>query len=301
MESFELFCQRNRGFGGYGRPSEQEHLRNYEMAKQVEQTYQRLHGFKDEPQIGDVVEFADDYQVFTHGLITENLYGGSEHGMLSICEHGSSHTDGEYFSTSGGVFHHVHKSRLQPAGTDVNVVWTWGCYGAGGSQGVYLPLQVRRWVIPHGQPTKRSWVYFRGQGRTNCHGQTLPAVSISNCLETYNAMCFKSISAFRAWADYVGYRYRDDCGGTERKVSSQRLCDKCYCDPSWTPPEGAKPIKVIRNATLKDGWVVTTDDCIMTYWPNIYDPDRKAPRFGSPEYEAEFREYQKYRDNPMGV
>lgn len=302
MESFELFYKRNLGFGEYGTPSDKEMQRNYEIAKQVEQTYLSLHGDMDEPQIGDIVEFADDYRVYDHAMIVENHYGGDEHGMLCVCECGSSHTNGRCFSTSGGAFRSFHKSRLQPAGTDVNVVWTWGCHGAGASQGIYFPLPVRRWIIPHGKPTKRSWVYIRGRGAKRCDGQPMPAVSIENCCDLYNAMSFKSIEAFKAWADYVGYRYRDDGGwGTTRKVSAQRICDKCYCDPSWQPPEGAKPIKVIRNLRLKDGWVVTTDDCIMTYWPNIYDPEHPEPRYGTPEYEAEFREHRKYMDNPMGV
>lgn len=297
MMTFEDFKRSNLGFGYYGQPTEKEMQECYEIAQQVERTYQETYGHIDGPRIGDIVEFSAGYEVNKYGKIVENMYGGSKYGMLCVCANGSSFTNGRGFDTSGGPFYAFHKSKLQLVGEDENIVWTWGCHGSGAHQGIYFTLKVRRWIIPYGPDMKRSEVVIRGRG---AKGGKM-AVSISNFGEFFNAQSFVSIGAFMAWAEYVGYRYQTECRGTFRGVSTQRICDKCYTDPTWQPPVGAKPIKLVRNGDLKDAWVVTTDECIMYYWPNIHDPNRKEPAIGTPEYEEKFREYRKYSDNPMGI
>lgn len=285
----------------YGIPrSDKEMMRNYEIALKVEKTYNETYGSIDGPRIGDVVEFADEYQVFKHAQISENLYGGSKFGMLCICENGSSWTNGRTFSTSGGAFIGKHKSHLKPAGEDEILVWTWGCYGAGASQGIYFPLKVRKWLIPY-EPVKcRSMVTIRGIGAKTWNGDHLPAVSIENSGSWCYGESFCSVKAFLAWAEYVGYKHHSFGNGTFKRESPQKIEDQCYTDPEWKAPEGAKPIKLVRNGKLKDSWVVTTDAGIMYYWPNLFEP-YKPTDFSSPEYAKEVAEYRKYSDNPIGV
>lgn len=303
--TYEDFKRANAAFGSYNFPKlhEEEMLKCYAIANQVAEDYQENYGHIEGPRIGDIVEFADEFRVYDHGKIVENLYGGSKYGMLCVCESGSSFTNGEYFSTSGGAFRSIHKSKLQLVGDAENVVWTWGCYGSGAHQGIYFPLKVRKWIVPYEKPVCRSKVQFFGRNRKNHLGDYLTPVRIENFGGIgAGGESFCSIRAFKAWADYVGYKYgswRDR--GTFEKVSAQRIADKCFTDKAWQPPKGAKPIKIIRNGRLKDAWVVTTDDCIMYYWPNIYDPEHPEPRYGTPEYEREFRERRKYNGNPMGI
>lgn len=300
MENFETFAKRNVNFGSY-QASEQELRKCYLVACDVERRYQEKYGSIDGPRIGDIVEMADDFEVYKSAKIVENLYGGSEHGMLCICEHGTSHTDGHYFSTSGGAFRHVHKSKLQLVGEAENVVWSWGCYGAGANQGIYFPLKVRKWIIPYEQPCCRSWVEIRGRGVKHCDGTVLPAVSIETVGTLYYSQTFRSILAFMAWAEYVGFKYHRYGSDIHKWCSPQVVETKCYTDPSWQPPKGAKPIKVLANGRMHDGWVLSTDDAITYWWPNIYDPEHPQPRFGSEEYAEEMKVYRRYNGNPMGI
>lgn len=295
METYETFKTRNANWDNCGFCTEKDMQRNYEIALQVEKTYNETFVNTNEPQIGDIVEFFDGFRVYDHAKIVENLYGGSEYGMLCVCECGSSFTNGKGFSTSGGAFKAIHKSKFQYVGEDTNIVWTWGCFGAGGNQGIYFPLKVRKWIIPY-EPVKcRSFLTIRGKN------SKYPAVSIENVSDFFCAESFCSIKAFKAWANYVGYKHHSFGYGTFSQKSPQRICDKCYTDPAWKVPEGAKPIKVIRNGDLKDAWVVTTDETITYYWPNIYNPTKKAPQYGTPEYEKEFEERRKYDGNPLGI
>lgn len=300
---YEDFKRSNMGFGAYQNPArhEEEMLMCYAIANHVTDEYRNTYGHIDGPRIGDIVEFCDGYKVYKHAKIVEQMYGGSNHGMLCVCENGTSFTNGRYFSTSGGAFRNIHKSKMQLVGEDENMVWTWGCYGSGADQGIYFTLPVRKWIVPYEQPQRRSKVTIYGRGKRR-NGRDLPAVAIENFGGGFGrAESFRSINAFKAWADYVGYRYNDDRQGTFVKVSSQRVDSKCYTDKAWQPPMGAKPIKIIRNGELKDAWVVTSETCITYYWPNIYDPANPRPRYGSPEYEREYRERCKYDGNPMGV
>lgn len=303
MMTFEDFKRSNQGFGYYGQPTEKEMLECYEIAQEVERTYQDYYGHIDGPRIGDIVEFADHYRVYKHAKITEDLYGCGKYGLLTVCESGSSHTDGRYFSTSGGAFKRIHKDKMQLVGEDENLVWTWGCYGSGAHQGIYFTLKVRRWLVPYDAATlDRSKLIIRGRGKKGYDGRELDAVAITNfgSLGFYEEH-FESIKAFRAWADYVGYKSHKWGSSMFEKASHQRIEDKCYTDPAWQPPVGAKPIKHVFNGEVEDCWVVTTDESIMYYWPNIYDPDKRRAAYGSPEYERSIREFHKYSGNPMGV
>lgn len=302
MESYETFKRRNAAFGSYGVVTESEMQRNYAIALKVEKTYNENFGNTEEPKIGDIVEFSNGYKVFKYAQISENLYGGSEYGMLCVCECGSSHTNGKYFSTSGGAFRRFHKSKLQLAGETENVFWTWGCHGSGGNQGIYFPLKVRKWIIPYEPVRNVTAIRINGENKKDCRDGMLPAVVLTSSDNIIgHTETFRSVKAFNAWAEYVGFKHESFGRGTFERRSPQRIESKCYTDPAWKVPKGAKPIKIIRNGSVKDAWVVTTPEHITYYWPNIYDPQRKLMGKGTQDFDKELIEYMKYYRNPLGV
>lgn len=293
MESYQSFSQRNVG-NGYSW-SDDEMQRNYQIACNVEKHYNETYTKTDEPQIGDIVEFADEYHVYYHAKIVENLYND---GKLCICEQGSSFTYGHSFSTSGGAFVSKDKSQLQLVGQDENIVWTWGCLGAGAHQGIYFPLKVRKWLIPYNPKSiKRSLITFNRDD----NGQ-ITTVEIRNSGDLFcTQMSFRSLEAFHAWAKYAGYNYRVE---NHRAYSNQHISTKCWCKAEDAPANG-KPIKVLGNGRVHDGFVVTHELTITNWYPNIYDPSRPRPEYGSEEYkkecDKELADYRKYADNPLGV
>ena len=295
MESYEKFKSRNAGFDSYyGSVSDDAMRKNYDIATAIERAYYKKFGNTDEPKIGDIVEFSDGFSIYKHGKIVENLYGKSEYGMLCICENGHSFTDGEFFSTSGGAFVHKHKSLLKPVGYEENIVWTWGCHGAGASQGIYFPIKVRKWIIPYEPIRKASKVYIKGRNAG-------VAVRIENFGEFYDSKRFKSIRAFKAWAKYVGY-HSEPFKGTFERVSPQKIVNRCILDLK-NLPKNAKPIKVLANGKIHDGWVTNDGNVITEIWLNKYNPDQ--PRYGTEEYkkmaEKEHQDFIKYSENPLGV
>lgn len=280
MFTFEQFERINRSHW-----SEDEMRRNYEIALQVEERYYATYGTAREPKIGDIVEYTDGWRVYSNAKIVENPY--CKDGEVCVCDAGSSFTTGTYFSTSGGAFHSKAISELQYVGEDTNIVWTWGCYGAGADQGINFPIKVNRWIIPYDpKAVKRSTVYFN---------QEEGKVSIENA-EDYMmyTKSFRSRRAFEAWAKYVGYEYHMD---GDRAYSPQRVVNKCWTE-NVPKPENGKPIKVLANGRVHDGIAVTEDFCITEWWPNIYHPE---PKYGTPEYNQQMEVYWRYNDNPMGV
>ena len=224
--------------------------------------------------------------------------------MLCVCENGSAHTNGNNSSTSGGAFRHIHKSKMQFAGYDENVVWTWGCHGAGASQGIYFPLKVRKWIIPYETPKFGSKVYIRGKNAKDSRGRDVDAVWIENFGSCFShAMSFCSIRAFKAWANYVGYNSHAYYGTFERR-STQKVQTQCIVKMEDLP-ENAKPMKVLANGKVRDGWVVNDGNVITHLWLNAFNPDEVRFEYGTKEYKEQFdRElklFRKYSRNPMGV
>lgn len=299
METYETFKTRNANWDYCGFCTEKDMQRNYEIALQVEKTYNETFVNTNEPQIGDIVEFSDGFRVYDHAKIVENLYGGSEYGMLCVCECGSSFTNGKGFSTSGGAFKAIHKSKFEYVGEDENIVWTWGCFGAGGNQGIYFPLKVRRWKVPYNPVLKQSRVVIKGRNAKDFYGNPLDAVWIEHWANLYgHAESFKSIKAFKAWAKYVGYESKPYNGIFDR-VSSQRIVRKYFWNKDEVP-EDAKPIKTTESCRCVDAYVKNDGKDIVYYIPNPNIlPER--PKFGTKEEEAERREYRKYNGNPLGV
>lgn len=300
MEKYEDFKVRNANWGEYGFVTEKEMQRNYEIALNVEKKYMEKFGNINEPRIGDIVEFADDFQVFKHAKIVEDLYYKNEYGVLCICENGTSFTSGTGFSTSGGAFVRRHKSLLKYAGEEENLVWTWGCNGSGAHQGIYFPLKVRKWIIPYESPKFASRVIIHGRFSKNPYGEPFRyAVGIENFGHCGFGECFESIKAFRAWADYVGYKSNPHWSIFDRR-SSQKLVRKFVCKDSDIPADG-KPLKALNNGRIRDAWVVSNEREIITYVDHRSNGDPMGARFGTPEYEEEMKLYRKYHANPLGV
>lgn len=300
METYEQFKTRNAHWDSDSYfHTEEEFERNYAIAKNVERIYNETFTNINEPQIGDIVEFFDGFRVYNHAKVVENLYGGSNFGMLCVCENGSSFTDGKYFSTSGGAFKAIHKSKFQYVGEDTNIVWTWGCHGAGGNQGIYFPLKVRKWKVPYNPVLKKSRVVIKGKGAKDLYGRALDAVWIEHYSDCFgHAASFRTIQAFRAWAKYVGFESKPYNGIFER-VSSQAIVRKYFWKKDEVPAD-AKPIKVIESCRCVDAYVLNDGQNIVYYIPNPNILPQR-PKFGTKEYEEERNECGKFWGNPLGV
>lgn len=298
METYEDFKTRNAGFGSFGLASEKETRENYGIALEIEKKYNEEFGKIDGPRIGDTVEFSDGYSVYKNAKIVENLYGKSEHGMLCVCERGSSYTNGISFSTSGGAFKAFHKSRFVYIGEDTNIVWSFGCHGVGAHQGIYFPLKVRKWIIPYEPVQKASTVRINGRNAKGWDGREVSAVWVENFSEFYHAQSFSSVKAFRAWADYVGYK-SSPFNGTFHRVSPQKVSRVYFWDKSEIP-EGVKTLKLMDNGRIVDAYVKSDERNIIYLIPNpnILPP---RPKFGTKEYDEEFEIQRKYYNNPLGV
>lgn len=281
FERFEKLNQQHRW-------SDDEMQKNYAIALKVEKNYMEKFGSIKEPKLGDMVEFSDGFRVYKHASIVENVYFEDQDKRVCICENGSSHTySGQNFQTSGGAFLGRDKASLVYVGEDENIVWTWGCHGAGADQGIYLPLKVNRWIIPYDlKEVKRSTVYFLEDG-----------VHIQN---SESCMCyahtFISRKAFEAWAKYTGYEYQMNVD-ENKAFSPQEVKQRCWTE-TVPKPQNAKPIKVLANGHIHDGLVVKEEFYITEWWGNFR---RQYHKYGTLEYQEELKEYYKYRNNPMGV
>lgn len=293
METYEKFKQRNAAWNceyGFGN-TDKEMQKNYEIALAVEKEYQNNFCNTEEPKIGDIVEFCDGFEVYKHAKIVEGGWK-EEHGLLHVCEHGSSFTNGHFFSTSGGAFHHIHKSLMQYVGTEENLVWTWGCHGSGAHQGIYFTLNVRKWIVPY-EPVKVLSTATIAKGK---NGKS--EVSIRNMGDWYCQITFDSIKAFLAWAEYAGYKHGNDGHGTLLRKSPQRLVREYVCHKEEIPKNG-KPLKAVSNGRIVDAWVVSESDKIITFVDN-FTPEKQV-KFGTQEDDERAREFWKYSGNPLGV
>lgn len=300
MINYEDFKVYNLGFAYRYGNEEEQCKRNYEIARRVEQVYNETFANVDNPRPLDIVEFSNGCRVFKHGQVCENLYhdDAAAHGMITLCENGSTHTNGRSFSTSGGAFHQKHKSLFKPAGTDTCLVWAWGCNGSGASQGIYFPIKVRRWVIPYEKPQNAVKVYIYGKGGTWPDGRGREyAVAIEGRFDYCHNQEFESIHAFLAWADYVGFQHKPSYN-TFHRVGAQRLQTK-YVKSYEEIPAGSKPIKAIYDCRAVDAWVFNDGDTITEYInTNAISP--RAP-YNTEEGKRELAEFRKYADNPLGV
>lgn len=272
----------NTLFASQNYVSEKSWENNYEIVKNVESNFFTWYDKnKATPQKGDIIEFSNGYEIFRHALVEDV----DKWGNMYVCENGSTHTDGKYFSTSGGAFTHIHKSHFEYIGEEKRVFWTWGCFGSGAGQGLYFPITVKKFrqkgmaVKPHHN------IYFCSKYYKNRGAK----VQIMQDWQ-YIALEFVTIKAFKAFAKYSELSYHKDDNG--RYFTDQFLKNE-YFRKIEELPNGCKPIYSMCNGSTvkcyvhKDGGTIT-----------IYRPNPNAKEVYKP---LESDEARKYRNNPLGV
>lgn len=313
MEKYEDFVKRNQCWdsyytysGIYNRPNckySDPMRENYAIAKKIcKKFYSKYDKGSAIPQVGDIVEFSDGYEIFKHGLIVEHFNGGlNKFNLLNVCENGSTWTNGECFSTSGGSFHTMHASRFALAGWGERSMWTWGCNGAGANQGIYFNVKVRKWIIPYGELKPLTHVYIYGKNTKDWNGyKRRYAVAVQSGLSGTFGESFKSIHAFLAWAKYVGFEYEKVNRLTDRR-GLQNLRRVLITNPNQVP-EGAKPLKMAENGSIVDAWTKKIGNTIYFYVPNInYWLNGTFGEIPKMSRDEEFQVWLKYNDNPLGV
>lgn len=313
MDKYEDFSKRNQCWDSYytfsdyyGIPENRDKdpmRKNYAIAQKVcKQFYANYDANSAIPQIGDIVEFSDGYHVYKHAMVAEsyNKEHDSKFNLLSVCENGSSWTDGECFSTSGGAFHTIHASRFALAGRAENVMWTWGCHGSGWNQGIYFKLNVRKWVIPYDAPRPLTRVHIYGKDSKDADGNNRRyAVHVGDNINS-TGECFDSIRAFEAWAHYVGFTY-EHIGRMADRHGHQFLKRVSISNPSQVPV-CSKPLKLVENGTVVDAWTKKIGDTIYFYVPNINfwknGSFGEVPKLSQDE---DLRLFLKYSGNPLGI
>lgn len=307
MENYRQFAKRNQIWDGYyayapcfilesDKNEEKDPMkRNYAIAGKVCETFYSSYDWNsDKPQVGDVVEFSDGYDICKDGIVVSIL----RHGLIEVCGAGSSWTDGKSFSTSGGPFQRKHVSQFVRNGMGIHSVWTWGCHGAGAGQGIYFDLNVRKWLIPYEKPEPHTRVRLYGRGAKNWRGEPYrDAVRVDDGSMASHG--FASVRAFLAWAEYVGFEY-EHIGSRYNRKACQWLKRVSISRPSEIP-RGAKPLKEIENGTVVDAWVRKEGDTICTYVPNINS--WKCGAFGDHAVsgDEDLRLFRKYSGNPLGI
>lgn len=311
MEKYEDFAKRNQCWNNCyvyshihlssGEDRDRDPMRkNYSIAQKVCKTfYSNYDRSSAIPQVGDIVEFSNGYRVFKHATIAEN-FCKSKFGLLNVCEHGSSWTDGKGFSTSGGAYHTIHASRFALVGRAENIMWTWGCYGSGANQGIYFKLNVRKWIVPYEAPKPLTKVHIYGKRSRVSGYREQYAVIVDGASTCSFFQRFDSIRAFTAWAEYVGFEY-EHIGRLSDRNGFQFLVQIMVNNPNQVPAD-SKPIKAVSNREIVDAWVKKIGDTIYFYVPNINYWENgtfgEVPKLSQDEKISLFW---KYSDNPLGV
>lgn len=283
MISLEEFKVLNRYFA-----EENKHLitptnweRCHEIASEAENKFYSWYK-KDMmvPQKADVIELSDGYKIYNHAVVEDV----DRYGLMYICESGMTFTDGEYFSTSGGSFRYIHRSHFEYVCSENRIFWRWGCFGAGGGQGLYFPITVKRFRQKDMQVRPLHYIRF------SQHTDDSPC-KVKIYLDCFViAYSFVTINAFKAFAEYVGLTYHKRSDGAY--LTDQFLKEKLFkCMEEL--PEGCRKIHSHSNGRIVECYVHNDGETITTYRPNPNYPDVYHP--------LEFEEGRKYYGNPLGV
>lgn len=287
MITYEVFKQWNRGWDGgiCNRFSHFENWQedNYQIALQVEKEFYKHYDQElMVPQRGDLLELAHYNKIYTHA----NVESVNKYGVISICENGSTWTNGKSFSTSGGGFLKMHRTMFEFVGYEERTFWTWGRNGSGGGQGIYFTINVKKFrqkamVV---NPTNKIYM-FSPYYKERCNNKV---VIMGDSF--YIAQGFSTLKAFRAFADYIGLTYRKIGAG-------EYLCDQFIKDVLFWElsdlPDGCKPYHGWSNGSIVTCYAHNDGKTITFYRPNSNKKELWKP--------IPFEEYDKYRDNPMGV
>ena len=259
METLQEFKRANMCWNGNGYyTTDKEWDSNYQIAKNVESKFYTHYDKSDmKPQKGDIIEFVNENALYSHALV-ESV---DKYGMMYVCENGSTCTDGEYFSTSGGAFTHIHSSNFEFIGYENRRFWTWGCYGAGANQGIYFKIKVKKFRQKNIKLIPMHQIYFNNPYYTESRKSKVVIMKDWN----YIFEEFQTIKAFKEWAEYVGMTYRkSDLGQyyTNQFIRSE------YFWKLEELPDGCKPIEGMCNGSKVRCFVCKKGDTITFYLPN---------------------------------
>lgn len=273
----------NAGFSApYYALSEENWETNLRIATNVESNFFTVYEKdKKTPQKGDVIEISNGYEVFEHALVEDV----NKYGMMYICENGSTFTDGKHFSTSGGSFTHIHSSHFELAGYETRMFWTWGCFGSGAHQGIYFPITVKKFRQKDMKVKPYHQIYF-------CNPYYKDRRMKVQIMKDWNYILheFKTIKAFKAFAEHIGLTYRKENSG--RYFSNQFLKDKLF----WTMdelPKDCKPFYGLSNGNMVTCYAHKEGDVITFYRPNPNAKDVYKP--------LDMDGRRKYDGNPLGI
>lgn len=271
--NYEQFKNANLGWnnGEYRWSGDKAMLKNYEISRNVtREFFKHYDRHATTPQKGDVIEFVNNNKLYKHSAV-ENV---NKYGVMYVCEQASTWTDGKTFSTSGGAWTHIHISHFEFVGYEYRRFWTWGANGAGGNQGIYFTILVKKWrqkdmprLTPFNDIVFCSPYYKDRRSKV--------VVRYNDCQPIFEE--FKTIKRFKEWAAYVGltYRKRDD----GRYFTNQFLESKYFWNTDELP-KGCKPIKALCNGSYVRCYVHNNAETITYYRPNpnakeVYIPMEK--------------------------
>ena len=268
MMTLDEFKKSNMCWNGNGYyTTEQQWNSNYQIAKDVESKFYTCYDkSKMEPQKGDMIEFVNDNTLYSHALV-ESV---DEYGMMYVCECGSTCTDGDYFSTSGGAFTHIHSSKFEFVGYEDRIFWTWGCYGAGANQGIYFKIKVKKFRQKNMKVIPMHRIYFNNPYYREHRKSEVVVMKDWN----YIFKEFYTVKAFMEWAKYVGLTYRKTDSG--QYYTNQFLKDEYFWKLEDLPDE-CKPVEDWSNGRKVRCFAHKKDDTITIYRPNPNAKDVYVP------------------------
>lgn len=246
----------------YHRPDiyEKDMQKNWEVVRGVKRTfYSNYQRNSREIQVGDIIEYVDGNHYYPRAYVDEI----DKFGVIHICNSGHSFTRGNFFSTSGGPWKHVHKSHFEFAGYEYRSCWTWGYRGSGANQGIDFKLLVKKFRqidMPKIKPFHEIHINSPWWRERRNDKRVIVMSDSSYIFEE-----FDKISDFKVWADYIGLTYhkRDD----GRYFADQFLKSEYFWKLEELP-EGCKPIEVTCNGSDVCGFVRKVDDVITFFRPN---------------------------------
>lgn len=282
----DRFKEMNAAWDGGVSHSEKEWSQNYEIACGVEEAIDGRFGFGGGVRPGDTVEISDGFRVYKNALVA----GVDRFGVCEVCEQGSAFTAGGGFSVSGGVFHRIHESRFVRDGYGRSTVWTWGCHGSGRGQGIYFPLLVQRWIVPYDKPRKEAVVRFH-TGKCD----PMRRVVVDPGFLSFGELSFRSVSAFRAWAEYTGLGYEksgESGGGVITRRADRNLTSR-YFIRIEDLPDGAKPLYDLSNGEMVVCYCSNDGETVTIWRPN--------PNSKSVYRPLAWDDAKRFLGNPVGV
>ena len=288
MIDIERFKKENAAWDTqYGLPhSDKEWSENYDIACKVEQRLRNNYPMDGDVHPGDLVEFSDGYRVYKNALVCDI----DRYGVCEVCEQWSAFTLGGSFSVSGGTFHRIHKSNFVRDGKGEAFYWTWGRNGSGANQGIYFPVVVQRWVVPYEKPKKETTVYFKTRTRQRDESRVFISGPHLSVIQS-----FRSVKAFKAWAEYVGFdyeRFGQSYDGIICRRGRQNIVGRYFWHKEDIP-DGARPYYDLCNGSMVRCYAANDGETITVLRPN---PNAKEV-FNPLAYE----EAKTYEGNPMGA